>query len=150
MLKINAMKQVVLFALIIFYVVLFSTIAGAAKAPDKGTYQEWAVIDGFRSAKFGYKEGDVLRAIKKDFKINKNAVSRGVNSNEKTVFLMIDVEDLLAESGPSKVIYIFGYNSKKLIQVKVVWGKLAQKKPNFENFNVQSNLLDLTNGIDGF
>ena len=65
MLKINAMKQVVLFALIIFYVVLFSTIAGAAKAPDKGTYQEWAVIDGFRSAKFGYKEGDVLRAIKK-------------------------------------------------------------------------------------
>ena len=132
MLKINAMKQVVLFALIIFYVVLFSTIAGAAKAPDKGTYQEWAVIDGFRSAKFGYKEGDVLRAIKKDFKINKNAVSRGVNSNEKTVFLMIDVKDLLAESGPSKVIYIFGYKSKKLIQVKVVWGKLAQKKPNIE------------------
>jgi len=126
------MKQVVLFALIIFYVVLFSTIAGAAKAPDKGTYQEWAVIDGFRSAKFGYKEGDVLRAIKKDFKINKNAVSRGVNSNEKTVFLMIDVKDLLAESGPSKVIYIFGYKSKKLIQVKVVWGKLAQKKPNIE------------------
>jgi hypothetical protein len=132
MLKINAMKQVVLFALIIFYVVLFSTIAGAAKAPDKGTYQEWAVIDGFRSAKFGYKEGDVLRAIKKDFKINKNAVSRGVNSNEKTVFLMIDVKDLLTGSGPSKVIYIFGYKSKKLIQVKVVWGKLAQKKPNIE------------------
>ena len=45
---------------------------------------------------------------------------------------MIDVKDLLAESGPSKVIYIFGYKSKKLIQVKVVWGKLAQKKPNIE------------------
>ena len=132
MLKINAMKQVVLFVLIIFCVVLFSTMAGAAKAPDKGASQEWAVIDGFRSAKFGYKEGDVLRAIKKDFKINKNAVSRGVNSNEKTVFLMIDVKDLLAGSVPSKVIYIFGYKSKKLIQVKVVWGKLAQKKPNIE------------------
>ena len=45
---------------------------------------------------------------------------------------MIDVKVLLAESGPSKVIYIFGYKSKKLIQVKVVWGKLAQKKPNIE------------------
>ena len=62
MLKISSMKQVVLFVLIIFCVVLFSTIAGAAKTPDKGASQEWAVIDGFRSAKFGYKEGDVLRA----------------------------------------------------------------------------------------
>ena len=150
MLKINAMKQVVLFVLIIFYVVLFSTMAGAAKTTDIGASQEWAAIDGFRSAKFGYKEGDVLRAIKKDFRIDKKGVSRGVNSNEKTVFLMIDVKDLLMGSGPSKVIYIFGYKSKKLIQVKVVWGKLAQKKPNFENFNVQSNLLDLTNGVDGF
>ena len=52
MLKINAMKQVVLFALIIFCVVLFSSMAGAAKTPDKGASQEWAVINGFRSANF--------------------------------------------------------------------------------------------------
>ncbi|MCH2676812.1 MAG: hypothetical protein MKZ73_00845, partial [Alphaproteobacteria bacterium] len=122
MLKINSMKQVVLFVLIIFCVVLFSTMAGAAKAPDKGASQEWAVIDGFRSAKFGYKEGDVLRAIKKDFKINKNGVSRVINQQEKTVTLGIDVKDLLAESGPSKVFYILGYKSKKLIHVNVLWG----------------------------
>ena len=127
MFRMNLLKQVMLFALLLFGLVLFPTMAGAAKTPVTGVSQEWAVIDGFRSAKFGYKEGDVLRAIKKDFKINKNAVSRGVNSNEKTVFLMIDVKGLLTGSGPSKVIYIFGYKSKKLIQVKVVWGKLAQK-----------------------
>ena len=132
MIKINSMKQVVLFALIISCVVLFPTMIGAAKTPDKGASQEWAVIDGFRSARFGYKEGDVLRAIKKDFRVDKKGVSRGVNSNEKTVFLMIDVKDLLAGSGPSKVVYIFGYKSKKLIEVKVIWGKLAQKKPNIE------------------
>ena len=132
MLKINAMKQVVLFALIIFYVVLFSTIAGAVKAPDKGTYQEWAVIDGFRSAKFGYKEGDVLRAIKKDFKINKNGVSRVINQQEKTVTLGIDVKDLLAGSGLSKIFYILGYKSKRLIHVSVIWGRPVQKKPNAE------------------
>jgi len=69
MLKINAMKQVVLFVLIIFCVVLFSTMAGAAKTPDKGASQEWAVIDGFRSAKFGYKEGDVLEQSKKTLRL---------------------------------------------------------------------------------
>ena len=132
MLKINSMKQVALFALIIFCVVLFSTMAGAAKTTDKGAYQEWAVIDGFRSAKFGYKEGDVFRAIKKDFKINKNGVSRVINQQEKTVTLGIDVKDLLAESGPSKVFYILGYKSKRLIHVNVTWGRPVQKKPNAE------------------
>jgi hypothetical protein len=131
-LKINSMKQVVLFALIIFCVVLFSTMAGAAKTTDKGASQEWAVIDGFRSAKFGYKEGDVLRAIKKDFKINKNGVSRVINQQEKTVTLGIDVKDLLAGSGPSKVFYILGYKSKRLIHVNVIWGRSIQKKPNAE------------------
>ena len=132
MLKINSMKQVVLFALIIFCVVLFSTMADAAKTPDKGASQEWAVIDGFRSAKFGYKEGDVLRAIKKDFMINKNGVSRVINQQEKTVTLGIDVKDLLAGSGSSKIFYIFGYKSKRLIHVNVVWGRSVQQKPNAE------------------
>ena len=132
MLKINAMKQVVLFALIIFCVVLFSTMAGAAKTSDKGASQEWAVIDGFRSAKFGYKEGDVLRAIKKDFMINRTGVSRVINQQEKTVTLAMDVKDLLAESGPSKVFYILGYKSKRLIHVNVIWGRSIEKKPNAE------------------
>ena len=128
----NLLKQVMLFALFLFGLVLFSTMAGAAKAPDTGISQEWAVIDGFRSAKFGYKESDVLRAIKKDFKVNGKSVSRLVNPNEKTVTLGIDVKDLLAGSGPSKVFYILGYKSKRLIHVSVVWGRPIQKKPNAE------------------
>ena len=132
MFKINSMKQLVLSVLNIFCLVLFSTMAGAAKTTDKGTSQEWAVIDGFRSAKFGYKEGDVLRAIKKDFKINKNDISRLINQQEKTVTLGINVKDLLAGSGPSKIFYIFGYKSKRLIHVNVTWGSSIQKKPNAE------------------
>ena len=130
MLKINAMKQVVLFALIIFCVVLFSSMAGAAKTPDKGASQEWAVINGFRSANFGYKEGDVFSAIKKDFKINKKDVSRVINQQEKTVTLGIDTKDLLAGSEPSKIFYILGYKSKRLIHVNVTWGRPIQKKFN--------------------
>ena len=98
----------------------------AAKITE-GASQEWAAIDGFRSAKFGSNESAVLRAIKKDFRVNKKGVSRGVNSNEKTVFLMIDVKDLLAESGPSKVIYIFGYKSKNLFRLKS-YGESSLKK----------------------
>ena len=128
----NLLKKVMLFALILFGMVVFSTMAGAAKNPDTGASQEWAAIDGFRSARFGYKESDVLRAIKKDFRINKNGVSRVVNQQEKTVTLGIDVKDLLAESGPSKVFYIFGYKSKRLIHVSVIWGRPIQKKPNAE------------------
>ena len=124
------MKQVVLFALIIFCVVLFSSMAGAAKTPDKGASQEWAVINGFRSANFGYKEGDVFSAIKKDFKINKKDVSRVINQQEKTVTLGIDTKDLLAGSGPSKIFYILGYKSKRLIHVNVTWGRPIQKKFN--------------------
>ena len=78
----------------------------------------------------GYKEGDVFRAIKKDFKINKNGVSRVINQQEKTVTLGIDVKDLLAETGPSKVFYILGYKSKRLIHVNVTWGRSIQKEPN--------------------
>ena len=132
MLKINVIKQVVLFALIVLCLVLFSTMAGAAKTPDKGASQEWAVIDGFRSARFGYKESDVLKAIKKDFKINKKGVSRVINQQEKTVTLRIDVNNLLAGSGPSKIFYILGYKSKRLIHVNVTWGRSIQKKFNPE------------------
>ena len=59
-------------------------------------------------------------------------VSRVVNPNEKTLTLSIDVNDLLVGSGPSKVFYILGYKSKKLIHVNVVWGRPVQQKPNAE------------------
>ena len=79
---------------------------------------------------FGYKEGDVFSAIKKDFKINKKDVSRVINQQEKTVTLGIDTKDLLAGSGPSKIFYILGYKSKRLIHVNVTWGRPIQKKFN--------------------
>ena len=130
--RVKSIKQLLEVALFIFSLTLFLTVAEAAKSIDTGISQEVANIDGFRSAKFGFNESAVLKAVKKDFKIKGKGVSRGVNLNEKTVYRMIDVKDLLAGSGPSKVVYIFGYKSKKLIQVKVIWGKLAQKKPNIE------------------
>ena len=139
--RINLIKQGLKLFLVMFMAVLFSSVADAAKKNDIGASQDWAAIDGFRSAKFGSKENAVLRAIKKDFKINKTGVSRVVNPNEKTVTLRIDVNDLLSDSGPSKVFYIFGFKSKKLIHVNVLWGRSVQKKPNAEQVVSTANQL---------
>ena len=87
-----------------------------------------ANIDGFRSAKFGMKENDVLRAIRKDFKISKSDVKRSVPALEQTKTLSIDVPKLLAVGGPAKLGYIFGYKSKTLVQVNILWGRGATKK----------------------
>ena len=130
--RVSFLKKIILFVLVIFSLAFFSTFAEAAKNSEIGASQEWATIDGFRSARFGSNEMAVLRAVKKDFMIKDKDISRVVNQNEKTVTLSIDVNDLLVGSGPAKIFYILGYKSKKLIHVNVLWGRLGQQKPNAE------------------
>ena len=45
------------------------------KTSTINSFLKWRVIDGFRSAKFGMTEEQVLRAIAKDFKISKKKSS---------------------------------------------------------------------------
>jgi hypothetical protein len=131
MLVVN-LKKMILFIAIFLYGVIFSTLSNAAKTTDSGVSQEWAVVNGFRSAKFGFSERSVYKAIKKDFKIKNKNISRVVHSTQKTVTLGINVKELIAGSGPSKVFYVFGYKSKKLIHVSVIWGSGVEKQPNAE------------------
>jgi hypothetical protein len=100
-----------------------------ASTPKK----KWASIKGFRSAKFGMTEKQVSRAISKDFKISSSKTKRTENSLEKTVVLGIEVPELLKAAGPAKISYTFGYKSKKLIQVAVLWGTGATPAQNIVN-----------------
>ena len=125
-------KKIIFFIVVLLYCVIFSTLSIASKTTDSGVSQEWAVVNGFRSAKFGFSERSVYKAIKKDFKINGNNISRVVHPTQKTVTLGINVNGLLAGSGPSKVFYVFGYKSKKLIHVSVIWGSSVEEQPNAE------------------
>ncbi len=102
---------------------------GKKKTPKSPAKIE-ARIEGFRLARFGMKEKEIFRAIYKDFRISKKNVERQVHPLEKTVNLGITVQDLLPQSGPSKVYYVLGYKSNRLIQVNVVWGKPVVAKPN--------------------
>ncbi len=98
-------------------------------------------IDGFRSAKFGMAEAEVLAAIEKDFGVKAGDVAREDNPLEKTVALVAKVTDLIPESGQARAVYILGYKSKALIQVNVVWGKPVEDKPDLKRLATTANIL---------
>jgi len=100
-----------------------------------------AKVEGFRSVRFGMTEAQVLEAIRIDFNIAKDTVVRETNTIERTSSLAITVNDLLPGSGSAQVAYIFGYKSKKLIQVNIYWGKPVNPNPNAAALQTAASLL---------
>ena len=84
--------------------------------------KKWANVDGFRSARFGMDEAEVLRAIRVDFHITGSEVLRKIHPVEKTIRLAINVSELLPKSGPAQVVYLLGFRTAKLIEVDIFWG----------------------------
>jgi hypothetical protein len=96
---------------------------GLAQSATAGAPAGTAVVSltGFRSAKFGMNEDAVRAAIKADFGLEGDAVQVGLNSVERTRVMTIIAPEVLREGGTAQVSYIFGYQSKALIQVGVLW-----------------------------
>jgi hypothetical protein len=101
--------------------VLALAVSGALSLPAFAQNASSALVEGFRSAKFGADEKAVRAAIKADFGLDAKAVSAEENPIEKTTALVTAV-DTLEPGGKAQIAYILGYKSKKLIQVNVVWG----------------------------
>jgi len=80
-----------------------------------------AAIGGFRQALFGMTEEQVRQVVRKDFPTAAAKISSTVHPSEKTTVLSLTVADLLPNTGNARVSYIFGYRSKKLIQINIVW-----------------------------
>ena len=95
--------------------------AAAAPAPAATAPAEPTGIDGFRSARFGQTEDQVRAAIKADFKVNDAAITAATHPLEQTRSLSVKVRDLVAHSGEAQVAYVFGFRSKTLIQVNILW-----------------------------
>lgn len=92
------------------------------------TAKSWANIDGFRSAKFGMRLQEVRTAIYQDFSLRgKRKVSIINHPTQQTKSLAITVKNLLPNSGDSRVVYVFGYKSKKLTHINIVNGYPADK-----------------------
>lgn len=114
----------------------FLMVAGAFKdtvhartLTDKDRNEIRARVEGFRSAQFGMAEKEVLRAIFRDFTIPKSQIERRIHPTEKTVSFNFQVNNLLPKSGPANLFYIFGYKSRRLMQVNVFWGRQATNQP---------------------
>jgi hypothetical protein len=93
--------------------------AAAAAEPGKPAAAGAAAIEGFREAHFGMTEAQVRPVLRKDFP--RSRVAAVVNPSEKTTVLSLTASDLLPDTGPARVSYIFGYRSKQLIQVNIDW-----------------------------
>ena len=86
-----------------------------------------ASIDGFRSAKFGMGRAEVTKAIFQDFGIASGKITIITHPTELTKSLAITVEQLIPRFGKSKVVYVFGYRSNKLMHVKIFFGHGVDK-----------------------
>ena len=93
-------------------------------ATDKSikNIKPWANIDGFRSAKFGMRIDEVKQAILRDFGISDSKIDAISHPTEQTQSLGISIDQLPPTSGKSRVVYVFGYKSKRLMQVNILMG----------------------------
>jgi hypothetical protein len=115
--------------------------APAATGGPSVAAQGTAVVDGFRSAKFGMTDAQVKAAITKDFGIKADAITEQPNPAERTTVVSVKVPDLLSGGGTADVSYVFGYESKTLIQVSVSWSKASDDKMTPEQLFSNSSVL---------
>ena len=101
----------------------------------------WASIDGFRSAKFGMSQEAVRNAIRKDFLISGRKITTINHPTEQTKSLAVTVDKLLPDSGKSRVVYVFGYQSKLLIQVNILTGHPVDRDAKPQQVVNSGNLL---------
>lgn len=117
----------------------------AAASSEKAGSDQAAIagveVTGFRSAKFGMKEDDVKAAILKDFRAKPEAIRAEDNKLERTRVLIVPVQDVLPGGGAAEVSYVFGYESKKLIQTGITWSKASDAKMTAEQLYSNANVL---------
>jgi hypothetical protein len=90
-----------------------------AAANERQAYE----VTGFRDAHFGMNEQELREAVTKDFSLKPADITSSVNPVEGTTVLTAKVASLEPGPGPAAIAYILGHNSKKLIQINVVWGE---------------------------
>ena len=103
--------------------------------------EQAAVVEGFRSAKFGATEAMVKKAITKDFGHKGDDIKTTLHPLEKTTSYTIVIEDLIPDSGKATIAYILGYESESLMQVSIVWGTLVDPAATLDNLKVTATIL---------
>jgi hypothetical protein len=116
------------------------TAGDTEKAPEPAGPP--ASIAGFRTAQFGMSEDQLRRAIAKDFPNAATKLKKTTHPSEKTTVLTLPVADLVPHTGSAQVSYILGHQSKKLIQVNVVWRSDGSEEHNEAVVGTANSLRD--------
>lgn len=90
-------------------------IAAMAAGAHGPTY----TVKGFRSARFGQSQDEVIAAIEKDFNVKLADIKHLNVPADGTAVLVATVPQMIPAPGPATVTYIFGKGG--LIHVNVVW-----------------------------
>ena len=110
--------------------------ANAALAAEQA-----AVVDGFRSAKFGATGAELKKAITKEFGHKGDDIQTAIHPLEKTTSYIVVVDDLIPDSGKGTVSYILGYKSESLMQISIVWGALVDPETTLDKLKVTAIIL---------
>ena len=103
--------------------------------------EDAAVVDGFRSAKFGATGAQVKKAITKDFGHKDDAVRVLMHPLEKTASYIVVVDDLIPDSGKATISYVLGYKFESLMQVSIVWGTMVDPEATLDSLKVTAIIL---------
>lgn len=124
-------------------VALLATVPAAADVPSTVRREAPYFIEvmGFRSAHFGMNEAEVRAAIQRDFDTKLEAIRSEDNNAERTCALGVQVPDVMPGGGTSSISYVFGYKTKALIQVGLLWSKATDDKITPEKLISNGNLL---------
>jgi hypothetical protein len=94
------------------------TLVVMASAQELSKYE----VTGFRDARFGMSEPEVRAVVTKSLGVKAADITSAGNPVEGTSVVTARVASLDPVPGPAQIAFIFGYSSKKLIQVNVIWG----------------------------
>ena len=100
-----------------------------------------AVVDGFRSAKFGVTGAQVEQAITKDFGHQGDDIQTTIHPFEKTTSYIVVVDELIPDSGKATISYILGYKSEGLMQVSLIWGTVVEPEATLDTLKVTAIIL---------
>lgn len=100
-----------------------------------------AVVDGFRSAKFGVTGAQVEQAITKDFGHKGDDIQTTIHPFEKTTSYIVVVDELIPDSGKATISYILGYKSEGLMQVSLIWGTVVEPEATLDTLKVTAIIL---------
>ena len=99
-------------------IAIWSAPLSIASAQELPKYE----VAGFRDARFGMSEQEVRAIVTKTLGVKPADIVSAANPVEGTTVLTVRVPLLDPVPGPAQIAYIFGFSSKKLIQVNVIWG----------------------------